>query len=36
MIQACHTVNTIEYAKCELKHRMLVEWAKEQSTGGPK
>jgi hypothetical protein len=28
---ACHTVNTIEYAKCELKHRALIDWAQEVS-----
>lgn len=31
LIQACHAVNTIEYSKCELRHRMLIEWAKEQA-----
>jgi hypothetical protein len=25
---ACHTVNTLEYAKCDLRHLALIDWAK--------
>jgi len=31
LVQACHTVNTIEYAKCELRHQALIDWAKAVS-----
>jgi len=30
-IQACHTINTVEYAKCALRHDMLIDWAQEQA-----
>lgn len=29
MVLACHTINTVEYAKCALKHQALIDWAKE-------
>ena len=31
LVQACHTVNTVEYAKCALRHEALIDWAREVS-----
>ena len=35
LVQACHTVNTVEYAKCALRHEALIDWAKEQTQAKP-
>jgi hypothetical protein len=29
---ACHTVNVIEYAKCEIRHLSLIDWAHDVSS----
>lgn len=33
MTLACHTINTVEYAKCWVRHEALIDWAKSQSGG---
>ena len=35
MVLACHTVNTVEYAKCAIKHQALIDWAKGITSRAP-